>query len=363
MRKRLVIVLAVAAVGYEVVSVVINSFTPGPGGATSSSYATSSDGLAAYAEVLQRTGRRVTQLRGKLGDAQLEPAQTVIALDPNRLTSADTDKLKTFVNAGGRLLAGGTIPGRWLKELLQNPPSWSSAGLPEATSISGSADIRGVSRVVSAGEGSFTSSGQTTPALGGGGGAALVATARLGRGQIALLADASPLQNAYIGRADNAALGDRLAGTQGRSVAFLEGIHGYGTGTGLAGLPARWKWALIGMLLVAATLIAARFRRLGDPEPAPSSPVPARRAHVEALALALERTRQPPVAAAPVVGHARELVLRRTMLGPDADGDAIISAAQGLGLDEAEARAIAGGVESGTEGDLLAAGRALARLI
>jgi hypothetical protein len=110
-------------------------------------------------------------------------------------------------------------------------------------------------------------------------------------------------------------------------------------------------------------LIAARFRRLGDPEPAPSSPVLARRAHVEALALALERTRQPAVAAAPVIGHARELVLRRTMLGPDADGDAIISAAQGLGLDEAEARAIAGGVESGTEGDLLAAGRALSRLI
>ena len=361
MTKRIAIALVVLAIGYEAISLVVDSFTPGPGGATSSSYATSADGLAAYAEVLQHTGRRVGQLRGKVGDAQLDPAQTVIALDPNQLTSADGAKLKAFVQGGGQLVAGGSNPGRWLSELIRDPPSWSSDGLPEARPLAPALGIQGVSSVVTAGGGSFTSPGQTTPVLGARRGA-LVTTAREGAGQITLLADASPLQNAYIAQADNAALGDRLAGTPGRAVTFLEGIHGYGTGTGLAALPARWKWTLTGLLLAAVALIAARFRRLGDPEPPPGMPVPPRRAHVEALGVALQRTKRPSAAAAPVVAHARELVMRRAMLDPNSKRDAIITAARTLGLEPDEARAVAGDAERSTESDLLAAGRALARL-
>ena len=360
MRKRILIGVIVLAAGYEVVAVLVNSFTPGPGGATSSAYATSPDGLAAYAEVLRRTGRAVSELRGAPADARLDPSQTVIALDPNRLTTDDVDRLRGFVQAGGRLVVGGTNPGRWLGELLSDPPKWSSTGSRSATATS-PPEIEGIGGVVGAGEGSFVTSGQTKPALEVPGGS-LMTTAQLGSGQVALLADASPLHNAYLDQADNAALGDRLAGAPGRGVSFLEGIHGYGTGSGLSALPVRWKWAIVGLLLAAAAWIAARFRRLGDPDPAPRPSVPPRRAHVEALALALERTRQPAAASAPVIAHARELVLRRAMLEHDADRDAIMSAAQKLGLDEAEARAVAAGDVSGSEGDLLAAGRALARL-
>ena len=361
MKKRLLIALAVLAVAYEVISVLVDSFTPGPGGATSSSYATSSDGLAAYAQLLQRSGHRVAQLRGAPAGAQLQPTETVIALDPNRLTSGDTGRLKAFVEGGGELVAGGASPTRWLGKLLRDPPSWQSIGSLNARPSSPSSELQGIRSVRSAGNGSFTSAGQSQPVLGADG-ASLMTTARLGRGRIDLLADASPLQNSYLDQADNAALGYRLAGGQGRPVAFLEGIHGYGTGTGLAGLPARWKWALVALLLAALAWVAARFRRLGAPQLPASAPVPPRRAHVEALALSLERTRQPSAAAEPVVSHAREIVLRRAMLEPDADRDAIITAAQRLGLDEAEARAVAGEAGSGTDDDLLAAGRALARL-
>jgi hypothetical protein len=355
------IAVAVAAVGYEIVSVIAGSFTPGPGGATSSSFATSSDGLAAYAELLQRTGHRVTQLRGVPADAHLDPSQTVVALDPNRLSNDDVRALKGFVQTGGELVAGGVNPGRWLGILLADPPKWSTSGVPDSAPLGHANESQGVSKVRSAGNGSFTSSGQTTPVLAGPGGS-LMTVAQLGSGRIALLADASPLQNAYIAQADDAGLGVRIAGAPGRAVTFLEGIHGYGTSTGLAALPTRWKWTLVGLLAAAAVAVAARFRRLGDPEPPPSSPVPPRRAHVEALAVALQRTHRPRAATAPVRAQARELIIKRAALPPDPDEDAIITAARTLGLDDAEARAVAGGAQSDAEGDLLAAGRALAML-
>jgi uncharacterized protein DUF4350 len=359
--KLVLIAIVVAAVGYEVVSVLVERFTPGPGGATSSSYATSSDGLAAYAELLQRTGHHVTQLRGATANAQLSPSQTVIALDPNQLTSTDVDRLKAFVQAGGQLVAGGTNPRRWVRDLLGDPPTWSSNGLREATPSSSTPYTLGISKVTTAGNGRFISSGQTSPALGAPGGS-LLTVAQLGAGRIALMADASPLQNSLLGKADNAVLGDRVAGAPGRPVTFLEGIHGYGASTGLAALPARWKWTILGLLLASAAWIASRFRRLGEPDAPPSSPLPPRLAHVEALATALERTRRPSDAVKPVRVHARELVVRRAALGPDPKEDAIVSAARNLGLDDAEARVVASEAPGGTEGDLLAAGRALSSL-
>jgi len=122
-------------------------------------------------------------------------------------------------------------------------------------------------------------------------------------------------------------------------VTFLEGIHGYGAGTGLAGLPTRWKWTLIGLLLAAAALVGARFRRsaTGATAKARHFPTPrtwrrSRGAGPDAPAAA---------AAAPVRGSRRGLVLSAQTPGR-LRVDEIIGAATALGLDDAEARAVAG---------------------
>ena len=129
-----------------------------------------------------------------------------------------------------------------------------------------------------------------------------------GAGRALLLADTAPLQNRLLDRADNAALALALAGPADRRVIFAESVHGFGQATGLAALPSRWRLALAGILLAALLWMASRARRLGPPEPAGEDQAPARREHVEALALALRRSRDPAAALAPVQAAARAQV-------------------------------------------------------
>ena len=81
-----------------------------------------------------------------------------------------------------------------------------------------------------------------------------------------LLADGSPIENARIGEADNAAFGLALAGPAGTPVVFAEGVHGYGESRGLGALPGRWKVALFGLGVAAIVFAWARARRLGPPD-------------------------------------------------------------------------------------------------
>jgi hypothetical protein len=116
-------------------------------------------------------------------------------------------------------------------------------------------------------------------------------TARAGRGSVALLADTTPLTNASLDQADGAALGIALAGGDGRTVAFLETVHGYGVARGFGGLPSRVKWALIGLALAALVAVWSAGRRFGPPEDPDTEPPPPRVAYVDALAAALVRAK------------------------------------------------------------------------
>jgi hypothetical protein len=217
-------------------------------------------------------------------------------------------------------------------------------------------ETRAVRSVASAGAGGFASLGGALPALGER--PALLAVARAGRGRALLLADAAPLQNRLLARADNAALALALAGPPRRPVAFVESVHGLGRRSGLAALPARWRLGLAVAALAGLLWLASRARRLGPPERVADDPAPARREHVDALALGLQRARDPAVALAPVQDAARAQVIRRAALAPGAPDEALREAARGLGFDEAEAAALTG--ERGAQ-EALALGRALAR--
>jgi hypothetical protein len=363
-RARQAALAALAAlVAYGLVAYVVDGFTPSPGGVPSSSYATSAEGLAAYAQLLQRTGHPVSQLRSAPSAARLGPDTTLVVLDPQVLTAGGLNALRSFLQAGGTLIAGGSAvnPSRWLGALTPNPPTWSPTGPTTSYPLTSTPYTAGAGRVRSAGFGSFTAPGSALPAVGAGGNA-LLDIASVGAGKLLMLADASPLQDFYLARGDNAALAVALAGPPGRRVSFAESVHGYGVATGLAALPKRWKWALIGLLLAAAVAIAARFRRLGDPDPAPDTPQPPRRAHVEALALALKRTGQPAAAAAPVHDRAREIVIARAGLTDQATPQEVLAGAEQLGLGEPEARSVAALDVPRDDDGVIVVGRALAKL-
>lgn len=342
-------------VALNLAALVISFLRPEPSGAGGSAYATQPRGAAAYAELLRRAGHPVDLLREPLAGARLQaPARsTLVVLDAPRLDAGERAALGRFVRAGGRLVVGGALAGRGI---LPRAPLWVPAGPRVARPNVAVPETTGLRSVASAGEGGFRRLGGAVPALGDA--PALLAVARAGRGRALLLADASPLQNRLLARADNAALGLALAGSAGRPVTFAESVHGYGRATGLAAIPVRWRFALAFAVLAGLVWLLSRARRLGPPELTGALPTPARREHVEALALGLRRSRDADVALAPVQAAARAQVIRRAAMASDAGDDAVREAALRLGFEEDEAAALSGAPE---EDQALALGRALAR--
>ena len=274
-------------------SVLADAFQPGPSGAPSSAYATTAQGFAAWAQLLARFGHPVSELRTPLASTNLNPADTLIVLDPDALLHSDGLRLRAFVRAGGRVVAGGVNPLNTLPAILANPPAWQVGGATAFTATGNSAgSIAHLNHttIVTAGGGEWTSWGNASAVLTADDGNALLLSLALGRGTMLLLADSSPLQNGWLGSAGNAQLALDLAGAPGRPVVFAESTHGFGVSSGLAAIPSR-GWIVIAALGLAALMWAlARGRRLGPPEPldSPLRPPP-RQAYVDAVALLLER--------------------------------------------------------------------------
>jgi len=265
---------------------------PGPQGPVSSSYATASQGLAAWAELARRAGHPIVQLREPLDRARLDPGGTVVVLDPDALLRSEGLRLLSFVRAGGRLLIGGQNPQDTLPAVLPNPPAWSPNASRRDFPAASDRVLRGVGLVSSAGEGVWTDTGGARTLLRAGSGGALLLAMGVGRGELFLLADASLLQNRLLAAADNAQLALNLNGPGRRPVVFVESLHGYGPSRGLAAIPTRWRLALAGLALAGLLWVLARARRLGPPERTPVAPPPPRSAYVDALALLLRRTGQ-----------------------------------------------------------------------
>jgi hypothetical protein len=345
-----------AVVAVNALLVVLERLTEEPSGPASSSYATAPHGLAAYADLLRRAGHSVVRLRDVPGEADLDPASTVVVLDPESPNVSDAEALRAFVEAGGRLLAGGALSDVWLDELVDVEPTWSGAPVRESVPLAPLREVAGVRTVRAVGLGSWSRTGEALPAVGDAD-RTLLAVASPGRGRLVLLADASPLQNRLLDEADNAVLGLALAGPRGRPVAFVESVHGYGPAAGVAAIPERWLFALGGLVLAVLVFMVARGRRLGPPEREDRALPPPRREYVESLAAVLARTKRPGDAAEPVRAEARARIAVRAGLDSEPGDGALREAGRSLGLTEPELNAVLG-----AGGDVVAAGRTLVRL-
>jgi hypothetical protein len=357
---RAVVAVLVAILGLNLLTAGVSTVTggSGPGGPTSSSYATASDGLAAYAELLARQGHAVARLRTSLAEAALDPAATLVLADPGSPDAGDGPALADFLRAGGRLVIAGRGAEPILAGVPGGGPEWSPDDVRSARPLVPAAEVAGVATVESAGEGRWDDAGAMVPLLGGAGGV-LAAVATVGQGRIVALADASPLQNRLLARADNAAFALASVG-EGRPVIFAEAHHGYGASTGVRALPLRWRWALAGGFLAALVWMWSRSRRLGPPDEIERVTPPARRAYVEAMAGALVRTRQPDVALAPVQDRARQRLAARAGLAAEASDDELLRAAARLSLPAADIDALFRPCR--TDDDAVAIGRTLAAL-
>ncbi|MCU1468332.1 MAG: hypothetical protein JWM72_4260 [Actinomycetia bacterium] len=327
-----------------------------PGGVAGSSYATAPEGLAAYGTLLARYGHRVESQRGDIGPNTLPSDATVFILEPSGLTDDDAAALLQFVAAGGRLVVGGSSP-FYLDQLRDAPPRWEITGDRSWTQIDPA--FATVREIDGAGLGSWSASGSGRPLVGVDS-FALLTRESVGRGDIYFLADPSPLENAYLDTADNAAFALALAGDAGRPVVFPEGVHGYGASRGWSAIPGRWKVALALVAIAAVAFAWSRARRFGPPDQQSRELPPARAEYVRALSVSLERTRDRTGALGPAQRWARTRLAARAGLGPAPDDDEVVAAARSFGCTAEEVNALVAPVSD--DAGVLALGRAIVRI-
>ena len=333
----LAVVVAVV-VAFNVVVFGLDRIAGGPSGPRSSSFATAPDGVAAYAELLGRVGHRVERLRAAPAEATLDPGATAIVLDAGPLSGADAGALRAFVAAGGRLVAGGRIDGRWLEQALDGAPSWAGGGVNEAHLLVPTSDVGAAEVLRAGGEGYWAAPNSSLPVMGRGF-KAVVSVLAAGPGRAVLLADAAVLHNRHLGHADNAAFALAAAGPPARPVLFLESVHGFER-SGLAALPTSWRVALIGLLAAALVLLWAYGRRLGPPQDSERPLAPARVGYVLALGSLLRRSSDPQEATAPLHEAARARLGLRAGLPAEPSEAQLQAAARSLGMPEGLAQAL-----------------------
>lgn len=340
----------------------------GPGGEPSSSYATAGEGAAAYADLLERQGHSVQRLRSGLDKAPLQAGSTLVVLEPDLLQDSESAALERFVRSGGRLVLAGrqTVP--LLRKLLAEGPVWSPEGTSRATPLVPTPEVGGIGTVRASGEGSWSSVGSALPVLAGPSSATgspsdsgeqiLAAVAVVGEGRVVLVADAGIFQNRLLGEDDNAAFAVAAVGPRGRPVNFAEATHGYGDSEGLAAVPSRWRWALVGVLVAALVWMWSRGKRFGPAEETTRALPPPRRAYVDAVAAGVARTKQPDAGVEPLRAAAADHLARRAGLSSKAGAAELTDTARRLGGDPDDmARLLA---PIGDDDDLVGAGRGAA---
>ncbi|MFN2594838.1 MAG: DUF4350 domain-containing protein [Actinomycetota bacterium] len=288
---RYALIAVVVVVSVDLLVALLDAVAGGPTGPALSAFSTSPEGVAAYADLLKDYGHPVEE-KTSAPFEKVDPSTTLVVLDATELPLDQIAELRTFVSSGGTLVAGGEDIEPWLGSVVGGALDWNLAAQGSAHALLNVPETAGVSRIETGGFAAWSHTGDALPVVGSSPEMATVAVRSLGAGRVVALADASFLENRYLDRADNAALGLAIAGPGGRPVAFVETVHGYGTGLGA--IPYRWRWALaiagVGVLL----LLIATGRRLGPPEISDDDPLPPRRVYIDALAAAMARSKHAP---------------------------------------------------------------------
>jgi hypothetical protein len=329
-------VLAAAAVfAYYASSLVGGLYTPPSGtpAGPSSSTDASESGTAAMARLLSVRGHSVEDLTVPLSSAALPEKGTLFVLNPAGSILSDAGALRHDLDDGGRIVLGGRSSQRLLHAIVgPGPvPLWQAQPSGDGRAIEHTADDAGVSTVLGGSSGSWRlgNSGAFSVLLQGTAGALAVETS-LGAGTLVLLASAATLQNGELAHKDDAAFAVDLSGRAGAPVAFDEYDHGLGrAGTGLAGLPSHWKAGLVLAFLAVLVWMWSAGRRFGPPQLAERELIPARVAHVDAMAslLASGNVERLAAGASTLQTAGRENLRRLLRAGPQATDEELIELA------------------------------------
>lgn len=329
-----------------------------------SSFDEGSSGFAAWAELLRRAGVEVDELQRPPSSGGLDPESTVVALDVGDAADEDIEALRSFVDEGGYLIAGGDTEPDDVEGMTGLAPELGGPDAGPQLPLLPVAQTEGVAEVDPAGGEVYSDPAGALPVLGSASGELLLLAAPAASGQVALLASSDALTNDEIDAADNAQLAIDLgrAGGSTRPVIFLQSLAlPEGNEQGVAALPAAWTAGFAGLLLAALILIASRLRRLGPPDGDPAPRAEPRSGYVDAMARNLARRGDLPAATEPVRRAALDGIARRTGAPPgERDADMLAAHAEQAGVPHEEAAALTGPLERPEAA--IKATRALARV-
>jgi hypothetical protein len=337
------------------------------GNQASSSFGTSSSGIAAFAQLLSQHGHQVDRLTRPVADVSMPLDSTLFIVDPVGWTGPDTTKVAALVDSGVHVVLVGRPPSDDLLRAMFGPdpiPRWRTEPAGLARAVGSTSLVTGVAKVSSGPSGSIGPTGQSRAVLVGRQGVFGVAGATPpGDPDSVLLASSTFMTNTALADNDNAAFALNLAGPSSRLVVFDEFDHGYGrTGTGLAGLPAWWRRGLGLALLALVVWMVSAARRFGPVQPEARHLIPARVEYADALAanLASLPDGQLDGAVGPLKREARQLLCRRSGVLSAADDEEVRRAGETAGVpDHVVAAALA---PTHSADDALEVGAALAWL-
>lgn len=355
---RITIVVVGAFLLYEFLLVLASPLGGGASGSGRSSFSAKPSGLGAWHDLLAARGHNVSRARHSVTGMDLSANATVVV--PGRhLDNDEIAALELFVLRGGRLVVAGPQGTRTLEELLDGEVAFASSFGGTAMPIVPVPETRGVVEIGPIEDVYWSETGPALPVIAADG-HPVVAVAEVGDGRVVLISDLTPLENQWLAETDNAAFGVAVVGSPDRPVVFAEAGAAGGQGSGLGAIPMRWRWALVAGLVATLLAMWSSGRRFGPPEDETRELAPPRRAYVDALAATLAKTRRPGPAVAPLQRAARERLIRRGTLSPEATDDELRDAAEQLGLAPDEIDAVLRTVTDDEKA--MAAGRAMARL-
>jgi Domain of unknown function (DUF4350) len=283
---------------------VVGSTVPNAGSATTdgSSFETAPRGAAAFATLLERSGQQVSRRRIDLGAGQrLNPETTLIVFDgelDRRRPEGDVTAVQNFLAQGGRLVTDSAgLVSTLSSETFAgdvNVPERSTAQPPPDNIVRiGSIDPAQVGNAVRLPAGGPLLDTATLPpgsgvVFGASVGVLVADVSPLTGGSIVLLANTYFLSNAGLATEDSAAYALSIA--RNRPVVFAEAQHGYGESSGLGGLPARWRWSLVFVVIATLAAMWSKGRRNGPPEPAHRELPPPRRRTIDMVAASIVRS-------------------------------------------------------------------------
>lgn len=286
-------------------------------GSSGSSYSTAESGYRAWSDLLSLNGYNIVRDRGSVtlpkdrysdiytyDNLNLDKQTEVVVLLGGALPVEESKEVIEFVNNGGRLITDNPIV---LEDILGDKAEFEIEGSKIQVPNNNVEGLEGITSVESSGYGLITVKPSSSsdavlvpktqthpndPSDLGYADSIQASTAifQYGAGDVIALIDSSPISNAYIAKSDNALFSLRIAGKQGNTITFIEGIHGYDEKSGFAGLPLSWQIAIVGLLVAFVLFGCAQGRRFGMSEESDRNLGPRRIYFAHAIAYYLKKS-------------------------------------------------------------------------